>query len=64
MHPPSAEMRRAALAGGPVSQEDRLSASDSNAATIELQPRQLRSRCAVAYRFACSRAPLKWGLPQ
>jgi len=60
--PPDPEMRRAAPPGGPVAQEDRFNAVESNRAAAELQAPQLRNRCAVAYRIACSLAPLIWGL--
>jgi hypothetical protein len=56
--------RRAALADGPVSQEERLNTAEANAAVTERQARQLPNRYAVGYCFACSLAPLVWGLPR
>ena len=58
------ETRRAALPGGPVSQAKRVGTAESTAAAAELQAQQLRNRYAVAYSFACSLAPLVWGLPR
>jgi hypothetical protein len=48
--------RRAALSGGPVSQQNRFNATESNAAAIELQAQQLRTRFSVAPPF--------WGPPR
>ena len=62
--PPDLEMRRAAPPGSPVSQQDRFNATESNAAAIELQAQQLRTRFALGYCLACSLAPLIWGLPR
>jgi hypothetical protein len=61
----STETRRAALAGDPVSQlEDGLSNIETTPIASELQAHTLRKRYAIAYTFACSLAPLVWGLPR
>jgi hypothetical protein len=67
MHaPPDPEMRSpTTLARGRASsQSGDVNTAESNAAVIELQARQLRNRYAVAYNFACSLAPLVWGMPR
>jgi hypothetical protein len=61
----STETRRGALAGAPVSQmEESLSDTEPTAGAAELQAQKLRNHYAVAYNFACSLAPLVWGLPR
>jgi hypothetical protein len=67
MHaPPDPEMRSpTTLARGRADgSQSILSTAESDTAAIELQARQLRNRYAVAYNFACSLAPLVWGMPR
>jgi hypothetical protein len=67
MHPPpDPEMRSpTTLARGRADgSQSILSTTESDTAVIELQAQQLRNRYAVTYCFACSLAPLVWGLPR
>jgi len=60
MGPPESE--RAALAGDPVSHEDRLSTAESGTAAIELQARKLRRLYLFCHATACTVATLAYGV--
>jgi hypothetical protein len=66
MHaPPDPEMRGPAdWETGRAKSQTIHSREDSSPAVTELKARELRNRYAVAYHFACSLAPLVWGMPR
>jgi hypothetical protein len=59
--PPDPDMRKAALADGPVSHSPTVRTEQNATSPLDLQARSLRRRFALAHYLAVTVAQLAWG---